>query len=267
MCVPWTLSGIRGGSDLTRPVRATRQRLPWRLLIAGVAGLLGILVAAGEVSHWDTLLRFLYQVPYGQSDPLYDKDIGFYLFSLPAYVVLKNWMLLTLVLSALVAGAVYWVHGDIVPTPNAGRCPRPRSPMARLARRLLRREGLVLWSGPLSAAVWRQGRRGGRELHRCACGAAGPLGADRAFAMVAVIASWANLQVRTYRLPVAAAVLVFGAAFVLGRGVPRAVRAPVRETERVGAGEALPRAEHRADPTGPTTSIRSRPNRSPSNRT
>jgi hypothetical protein len=39
---------------------------------------------------------------------LRDKDIGFYLFSLPAYVVIKNWMLLTLFLSALFAGAVYW---------------------------------------------------------------------------------------------------------------------------------------------------------------
>ena len=32
---------------------------------------------------------------------------------MPAYVVIKNWMLLTLFLSALFAGAVYWVHGDI----------------------------------------------------------------------------------------------------------------------------------------------------------
>jgi uncharacterized protein len=32
-----------------------RQRLPWRLLIAGVAGVLGILVAAGEVSNWDVI--------------------------------------------------------------------------------------------------------------------------------------------------------------------------------------------------------------------
>ena len=52
-------------------------------------------------------------MPYGANDPLYDKDIGFYLFSLPAYVAIKNWMLLTLFLSALFAGAVYWVHGDI----------------------------------------------------------------------------------------------------------------------------------------------------------
>src|SRR5262245_38824436 len=30
-----------------------------------------------------------------------------------AYVVIKNWMLLTLLLSALFAGAIYWVHGHI----------------------------------------------------------------------------------------------------------------------------------------------------------
>jgi len=56
---------------------------------------------------------FLYHVPYGADDPLYNKDIGFYLFSLPAYILIKNWMLLTLVLSALFAGTIYWVHGDI----------------------------------------------------------------------------------------------------------------------------------------------------------
>jgi uncharacterized membrane protein (UPF0182 family) len=35
-----------------------------------------------------------------------------FLFSLPAYTLIKNWMLLTLVLSALFAGTIYWVRGD-----------------------------------------------------------------------------------------------------------------------------------------------------------
>ena len=50
-------------------------------------------MAAGEVSHWDTLLRFVYQVPYGQSDPLYEKDIGFYLSPFPPMSPSK-WLLL-----------------------------------------------------------------------------------------------------------------------------------------------------------------------------
>ena len=40
-------------------------------------------------------------MPYGANDPLFDKDIGFYLFSLPVYVVIKNWALLALFLMGL----------------------------------------------------------------------------------------------------------------------------------------------------------------------
>ena len=83
------------------------------LLVAGVAATVAALVAAGEMTNWDVLLRFVYQVPYGQSDPIFGKDIGFYLFSLPAYVALKNWMLLTVSLSCVVAAGVYWAWGEI----------------------------------------------------------------------------------------------------------------------------------------------------------
>ena len=90
-----------------------RDRLPWPLAIAVGAGLVALLVAAGEVSNWSVFLQFLYGVPYGANDPLFDKDIGFYLFSLPAYIAVKNWMLLTLFISALFTGLIYWAHGDI----------------------------------------------------------------------------------------------------------------------------------------------------------
>jgi uncharacterized membrane protein (UPF0182 family) len=44
---------------------------------------------------------------------LFGKDIGFFLFALPALLALNNWALLTLVMSGLLAALVYWVHGDI----------------------------------------------------------------------------------------------------------------------------------------------------------
>ena len=90
-----------------------RDRVPWSLVVAGGAGLLALLVAAEEAGNWGTFLQFFYHVPYGVDDPLYNKDIGFYIFSLPAYILIKNWMLLTLVLSALFAGTIYWARGDI----------------------------------------------------------------------------------------------------------------------------------------------------------
>ena len=99
---PW------GGSYALQP-----SPLVWRLIILAVAVVLGLLVAMGESGRWDLVLRFLYQAPYGRSDPLFEKDIGFYLFSLPFYVAVKNWMLWVLVLASLMAGSIYFLHDDI----------------------------------------------------------------------------------------------------------------------------------------------------------
>ncbi|HEX9325775.1 MAG TPA: UPF0182 family protein, partial [Reyranella sp.] len=87
--------------------------LPRWLLVAGMAVPLGLLTAAIELSNWVLALRFIHQVPYGESDPVFGKDIGFYLFSLPAYVALTNWLLLLLFFSAVVAAVVYWAHRHI----------------------------------------------------------------------------------------------------------------------------------------------------------
>src|SRR5271166_2559991 len=87
--------------------------LVWRLLILAVAIILGLLIALGETGRWDLILRFIYQAPYGRSDPLFDKDIGFYLFSLPVYVAIKNLLLWILVLATLMAGSIYFLHDDI----------------------------------------------------------------------------------------------------------------------------------------------------------
>ena len=108
---PWnSLEGITPRA----PLEYLYQHFPWRVIIALVALVSGLLIASSEVGNWDLGLRFLHQVPYGQSDPLYGKDIGFYIFSLPAYVELKDWVLATLALSALCAAVLYWVHGAVV---------------------------------------------------------------------------------------------------------------------------------------------------------
>src|SRR4029077_4472700 len=54
-----------------------RERLPWSRVVAGGAGLLALLVATAEAGNWGVSLQFLYRVPYGADDPLYNKDIGF----------------------------------------------------------------------------------------------------------------------------------------------------------------------------------------------
>jgi uncharacterized membrane protein (UPF0182 family) len=207
---PWTLP-----ETLPELIRRVSVRLPWRLLNGAVAVVLGILIAAGETGNWDLVLRFIHQVPYGQHDPLYGRDIGFYLFTLPAYVALKNWMLLTVVLSALVAGAVYFAHGAILL--DKGR--RWLSPAATAHGSALL--GLFFavkaWSYGLDRFLLLYGDNGVvvgagyTDIHVKLLLLWGLVG----LASAAALASWANMWVRTHRLPLAAAVLVFGSSFVL----------------------------------------------------
>jgi uncharacterized protein len=223
---PWTqrpadLEWKRAGvATLPDVLEFMRHRLPWPLVIAGGASVLAVLVAWGEVRNWGVFLRYFYQVPYGTNDPLYEKDIGFYLFSLPAYVVIKNWMLLTLFLSALFAGAVYWVHGDI--QYDAQR--RSISPTVIA-------HGSVLLGFFFAVKAWSYGLDRYLLLYGDNGVVVGASYTDIhvelpvlwlliGLSIVAALAAWANLWVRTYRLPAAAAVLVFGGSFVLSGMVP-----------------------------------------------
>ena len=86
--------GYNGNLTPLDPFNSIRGWLP--LIIAGAAGIVAALVAWAELGNWDVFLRLLYHVPYGANDPLYNNDIGFYLFSLPAWIAAKNWMVLTL---------------------------------------------------------------------------------------------------------------------------------------------------------------------------
>jgi uncharacterized membrane protein (UPF0182 family) len=165
-------------------------------------------------------LQFLYHVPYGTNDPLYDKDIGFYLFALPAYVVIKNWMLLTLLLSALFAGAIYWIRGHI--EYDAQR--RSMSPKAITP-------GSVLLGFFFAVKAWAYSLDRYLLLYHDNGVVVGASYTDIhvelpvlwlliGLSIVAAFVAWANLRVRTYRLPAAAAVLVFGGSFVLSGVVP-----------------------------------------------
>ncbi|MBX9819789.1 UPF0182 family membrane protein [Afipia birgiae] len=213
----WKLTAITTSSDL---LELLRNRLPWSLTIAVGAGLVALLVASGEVSNWSVFLRFLYHVPYGANDPLFDKDIGFYLFSLPAYIAVKNWMLLTLFISALFAGLIYWAHGDI----EYHARQRSMSPTAIA-------HGSVLLGFFFAVKAWSYGLDRYLLLYGDNGVVVGASYTDVhvelpvlwlliGLSIVAAFAAWANLRVRTYRLPTAAMILVFSAALLLSGVVP-----------------------------------------------
>jgi uncharacterized protein len=209
--------GVHGPLPAALPDFA-RRRLP--LVILGAAVVFAGLLAAGEMTNWDVLLQFVYQVPYGQRDPVFDNDIGFYLFSLPAYVALKNWSMLTLALSALTAGTVYWLRSHIE---LAG--PHRRMSPTAIAH------GSALLGVFFTVKAWSYGLDRYLLLYGDNGVVVGASYTDLhvelpvlwvliALALLASLAAWANLWARTYTLPVAAAVAVFGTALLLAEVFP-----------------------------------------------
>jgi hypothetical protein len=202
------------------PFEFIRDRAPWRSVIIAGAGLAALLVAWGEVDNWSIVLQFLYHVPYGRTDPLFGKDIGFFLFALPALLAVKNWALLTLFMSVLMAALIYWVHGDIAY--QAQRRSMSPTVIAHASALLGCYFVLKAWSYGLDRYLLLFGDNG------VVVGASYTdvhvelplLWLLIVLSMAAAVAAFVNVRVRAYHLPAAAIVLLFGAAFLLSGVIP-----------------------------------------------
>jgi uncharacterized membrane protein (UPF0182 family) len=208
-------AGSPGATEVTVDLaELVAPRVPWRASIACAAVVFGLVIAASEISNWDIALRFIYQVPVGDRDPIFAKDISFYLFSLPAYVALKNWLLRLLLSCAIVAGAVYGLRGDIA----LERPPRTLSPAVITHGSALLGVFFAVkaWSWWLDRFLLLYGDNGVvvgasyTDVHV----ALPVLWMLVGLAAASSVALWINMRWRSYRLPVAVALLVSGSALV-----------------------------------------------------
>ncbi|TAJ20309.1 MAG: UPF0182 family protein [Dehalococcoidia bacterium] len=82
------------------------RRLGTILLIAGTI-FLGLILGAAASGAWQTLAAWRNAVEFGRTDPQFNRDISFYLFTLPAWHAIRAWVLGVVTVSLLGAGAVY----------------------------------------------------------------------------------------------------------------------------------------------------------------
>ena len=84
-----------------------------RKLLLPVALVLGFLAAPQAAMHWQSALLYFNGVPFGIQDPLLGKDIGFYLFQLPALDALYRWFLVSLGLLLVATAFIYLLYGGV----------------------------------------------------------------------------------------------------------------------------------------------------------
>jgi uncharacterized protein len=92
-----------------------------RWLRLGVVGVLGLLVGLHGAGQWRTYVLWRNQVPFGDTDAQFGRDIGFYVFSLPLRRAVFGWLLFTLLVTTLLVVAEHWLLGGIQPAAKGNR--------------------------------------------------------------------------------------------------------------------------------------------------
>jgi uncharacterized membrane protein (UPF0182 family) len=82
-----------------------RPRLQLPVIFAGIGSLFVALATAGS---WETVLRYLNKTPFAVTEPLFGLDAGFYIFDLPFYSLIVNYLLVLCIFTTILAAFAFF---------------------------------------------------------------------------------------------------------------------------------------------------------------
>jgi len=90
--------------------------LPYlRLIAIGGSAVLAIFFALGITPLWENFILAQNAVPFNQVDPVFNKDISYYVFKLPVYRYIYGWLQTSLIIITLVVAGAHYLTGGIRP--------------------------------------------------------------------------------------------------------------------------------------------------------
>jgi uncharacterized membrane protein (UPF0182 family) len=84
-----------------------------RLAMYGIPAILGIFAGVATSTRWELTLTWLNRTPFGQTDPQFGFDVGFYVFELPFYRSVVGFASAVVLLSAILVVATNYLYGAI----------------------------------------------------------------------------------------------------------------------------------------------------------
>ena len=87
--------------------RQAGSRRAARLAAWGVAVVLSLIVGWMTSRQWDTVLKFFNAQPFGMTEPIFNTEISFYVFTLPFYQLVQKWLLIAFGVAVVGAFLVY----------------------------------------------------------------------------------------------------------------------------------------------------------------
>jgi uncharacterized membrane protein (UPF0182 family) len=87
----------------------------WTVALLFLSGVMGLSAS----DSWMTFLQYLHRSQFGIADPIFSKDAGFYVFTLPLYSLLQKWCLWALFLVFIIVGLSYYLDHAVVVQENS----------------------------------------------------------------------------------------------------------------------------------------------------
>lgn len=129
LALAWRWLRRRGEGEAASP--AGRK---WGLFLLWlVAAAFGVGMGLSAQGRWLDVLRFFQAAPVGRVDPLFGRDVGYYLFQLPLLLDLKGVLLWLVIPAAVLTGLVYALglrRRRAVPSWDVPGGVRPRPPLS-----------------------------------------------------------------------------------------------------------------------------------------
>ena len=133
--VDWVMAW-HDGATVRGPVTLIRRQR--RLIYPLVA------IGCGVVSsqrwpdvNWQHLLLWAHRSDFGYEDPLFHRDVGFFIFSLPVYREVTSWLLETVVMTSVATLAAYAIAGGLGMAPPLSMARAARAHLTSLLALLL----------------------------------------------------------------------------------------------------------------------------------
>lgn len=106
---------LRSDSPEDEAVRRFREMIGprWGLVRLGVTALFALSIGANAASLWRPWLLFTNAVDFGQPDPQFGRDIGFYVFRMPFLTALADWLFTALLVIFVLTAAMHYLAGGI----------------------------------------------------------------------------------------------------------------------------------------------------------
>ena len=105
--------------DPVAPYRTLVMRRP-RRFVWGIALVVGVVCGLFARSDWVTVQLFLHGGPFGIADPEFGRDIGFFVFDLPFYLSVLNWLFVAVCLAFAASLAAHYLFGGLRLTTGKG---------------------------------------------------------------------------------------------------------------------------------------------------